>query len=92
MSAVLRLCETESQALSTNLGPLLSPEVSKTLMWFLRRFCLSYLLPNESFYSEVSFLIKIYIGSCGFIPPFSFKLKILLINKNLLIIFVYMYR
>lgn len=53
MSTVMRLCETESQALKANLGHLLSPEVSSSLMWFLRRFCLSYLLPNESFYTEV---------------------------------------
>lgn len=54
MSMVIRLCETESQALKANLGHLLSPEVSSSLMWFLRRFCLSYLLPDESFYTEVS--------------------------------------
>ena len=53
MSDILRLCETEAQAISANLGFLLSPEVSSSTMWFLRRFCLTYLLPNESFYAEV---------------------------------------
>ena len=53
LSNVLRLCETESQAIAANLGYLLSPEVSSSLMWLLRRFCLTYLMPNESFYSEV---------------------------------------
>ncbi|XP_068202365.1 LOW QUALITY PROTEIN: exportin-4-like [Palaemon carinicauda] len=62
MSTVLRLCETESQALKANLGHLLSPEVSSSLMWFLRRFCLSYLLPNESFYSELSLALTSAFG------------------------------
>ncbi|CAL4064528.1 unnamed protein product, partial [Meganyctiphanes norvegica] len=62
MSSVLRLCETESQALKANLGHLLSPEVSSSLMWFLRRFCLSYCLPNESFYAELSVVLTSAFG------------------------------
>ncbi|XP_063590971.1 exportin-4-like [Penaeus indicus] len=62
MSTVMRLCETESQALKANLGHLLSPEVSSSLMWFLRRFCLSYLLPNESFYTELSIALTSAFG------------------------------
>ncbi|XP_076041566.1 exportin-4-like isoform X2 [Oratosquilla oratoria] len=62
MSAVLRLCETESQALKANMGHLLSPEVSSSLMWFLRRFCLSYLLPYESFYAELSVALTSAFG------------------------------
>ncbi|XP_063862647.1 exportin-4-like [Scylla paramamosain] len=62
MSMVMRLCETESQALKANLGHLLSPEVSSSLMWFLRRFCLSYLLPDESFYTELSVALTSAFG------------------------------
>ena len=59
---MLRLWETESQALKAGLGHKLSPEVSSSLMWFLRRFCLTYLLPNESFYSELSLCITSAFG------------------------------
>lgn len=50
---VLKLCKIETQAAEAKLGHFMSPEVSCTLMWFLKRWCLSYLLPTESFYQEV---------------------------------------
>lgn len=54
MVAVLQLCAVERAALQAGLAPLLSPEVALTLVWFLRRWGLTYLLPNESYYSQVS--------------------------------------
>lgn len=50
---VLKLCKIETQAAEVKLGQFMSPEVSCTMMWFLKRWCLSYLLPTESFYQEV---------------------------------------
>lgn len=52
-TAVLRLCATETAAAEVKLGHFMSPEVGCTLMWFLNRWSLSYLLPNETYYSEV---------------------------------------
>lgn len=52
-SDVLVLCAIEKSAAEVKLGHFLSPEVSCTLMWFLKRWCLSYLLPNEVLYQEV---------------------------------------
>lgn len=53
VSDVLKLCTLEKSAAEVKLGHFLSPEVGCTLMWFLKRWCLSYLLPSEHFYQEV---------------------------------------
>lgn len=59
--AILRLCSIETVAAEANLGHFMSPEVGCTLMWFLNRWSLSYLLPNETYYAEVSFFfIKLF--------------------------------
>ena len=39
---------------NTGLGQLLSPEMGSTVVWWLRRFALTYLLPNENLYAELS--------------------------------------
>ncbi|XP_017771460.1 PREDICTED: exportin-4-like isoform X2 [Nicrophorus vespilloides] len=59
---VLKLCAIESSAAEVKLGHFMSPEVSCTLMWFLKRWSLSYLLPTESFYQEIS---PVLIGALG---------------------------
>jgi hypothetical protein len=53
---MLRLCETESEAVKANLVQLLSPEVSGTLMWSLKCICATYALLVESSYNEVSLI------------------------------------
>ncbi|XP_077539150.1 exportin-4-like isoform X2 [Haemaphysalis longicornis] len=52
--AVLQLCHVERAALQAGLGSQLSPEVAITLVWFLHRWGLTYLLPNETYYSQMS--------------------------------------
>lgn len=54
MADVLKLCALEASATEVKMGHFMSPEVGCTLMWFLRRWCLSFLMPNECFYQEVS--------------------------------------
>lgn len=54
VSSVFRLCYIEKIAISANLSNILSPELSSTIVWFLKRWSLSYLLPKESLYSEIS--------------------------------------
>lgn len=57
IAALFRLCEVEKKAAEAKLGHLLSPEVGRSLMWCLERWCGCYLLPVENFYSEVFFQI-----------------------------------
>lgn len=71
VSSVFRLCEVEKRAVEVKLGRLLSPEVGCTVMWFLRRWSLSYLLPIETYYSEVSWVACIH--------PISFVMKMVVI-------------
>ncbi|XP_076466305.1 exportin-4-like isoform X2 [Babylonia areolata] len=52
--SVLRLCQIETQALAAGLSLYLSPQVASTVMCFLRRWAAAYLLPNESYYSQMS--------------------------------------
>uniref|UniRef100_A0A1E1XB33 Exportin-4 n=1 Tax=Amblyomma aureolatum TaxID=187763 RepID=A0A1E1XB33_9ACAR len=52
--AVLQLCHVERAALQAGLVSQLSPEVAITLVWFLHRWGLTYLLPNETYYSQMS--------------------------------------
>ena len=54
IAAVLRLCEVERRASDSGLAHLLSPEMGSTVVWWLRRFALTYLLPNENLYVELS--------------------------------------
>ncbi|OWF40176.1 Exportin-4 [Mizuhopecten yessoensis] len=54
VSSVLRLCEVEKRALQAKMAGSLSPQVSASIMWFLRRWSLCYLLPDENYYSQVS--------------------------------------
>lgn len=59
MSDVLKLCALEASATEVKLGHFMSPEVGCTLMWFLKKWCLSYLMPTEHFYQEVSSFIRL---------------------------------
>ncbi|CAG9856511.1 unnamed protein product [Phyllotreta striolata] len=51
---VMKLCTIEDYAASVNLAQFMSPEVGSSIMWFLKRWCLSYLLPVENYYQELS--------------------------------------
>ncbi|XP_015609401.1 exportin-4 isoform X2 [Cephus cinctus] len=57
VAAVFRLCEVEKIAMSADMESLLSPELSITIVWFLHRWSLSYLLPIETYYSEISTIL-----------------------------------
>lgn len=56
-AAVLKICAVETVAAEAKLGHFMSPEVGCTLMWFLHRWSLSYLLPNETYYAEVNLFL-----------------------------------
>lgn len=54
IAAVFRLCEVEKSAAEARMQYSLSPEVGSTVIWFLSRFSVSYLFPNEDHYFKVS--------------------------------------
>nr|XP_023018498.1 exportin-4-like [Leptinotarsa decemlineata] len=51
---IMKLCTIEDFAASVNLAQFMSPEVGSSIMWFLKRWCLSYLLPVDLYYQELS--------------------------------------
>lgn len=53
LSAVLRTSEVESRATRASLTELLSPQMGKDIMWFLRRWTKTYLLLDEKLYEQV---------------------------------------
>ncbi|MFT7818260.1 exportin-4 isoform X1 [Arapaima gigas] len=54
LSAVLRTSEVESRATRASLTELLSPQMGKDIVWFLRRWAKTYLLVDDKLYSQVS--------------------------------------
>ncbi|KAK7494569.1 hypothetical protein BaRGS_00014222, partial [Batillaria attramentaria] len=54
ISDILRVCNIEAQASSSRLVGCLSPQVASSSMWCLRRWAAAYLLPNESYYAQIS--------------------------------------
>nr|XP_046471552.1 exportin-4-like isoform X1 [Neodiprion pinetum] len=84
ISAVFRLCQLEKIAISANLTNMLSPELSSSIVWFLHRWSLSYLLPIESFYSEISTTILQAFGADtpGALWTVSFLLEKIECNIN----------
>ena len=53
VAAIFRIAEIEKRAIEAGYASLLSPEVSSTVMWFLRCWTLTYLLAQECYYSEI---------------------------------------
>ncbi|KAK9498372.1 hypothetical protein O3M35_003018 [Rhynocoris fuscipes] len=62
VASILRLCEVERKAIDAKLRHFLSPEVGGNILWFLRVWSLSYLLPNETYYSEMSMALVSAFG------------------------------
>ena len=61
-AAVLRLSEIERRAVEAGFKSLLSPEISADIMWFLRRWTLTYLAGQENVYSDMSLAILAAFG------------------------------
>ncbi|XP_020912207.1 exportin-4 [Exaiptasia diaphana] len=62
ISSVIHLASTENKALASNMSHCLSPQVSSTVVWFLRHFSKSYLLPNEHEYGQLSTTLASIFG------------------------------
>uniref|UniRef100_A0AAV2JYF6 Exportin-4 n=2 Tax=Knipowitschia caucasica TaxID=637954 RepID=A0AAV2JYF6_KNICA len=63
LSAVLRTSEVESRATRASLTSLLSPQMGKDIMWFLRRWTKSYLLLEEKLYEQISLPLSTAFGA-----------------------------
>ncbi|XP_057709108.1 exportin-4 [Corythoichthys intestinalis] len=63
LSAVLRTSEVESRASRASLTQLLSPQMGKDVVWFLRRWARTYLLMDEKLYQQVSVPFSTAFGS-----------------------------
>ena len=61
-ASVFRLAEIERRAAEAGFAALLSPEVSGSIMWFLKRWALTYLSAQESFYADMSMAIVAAFG------------------------------
>ena len=61
-AAVFRLSEIERRAVGAGFKSLLSPEISSDVMWFLRRWTLTYLAGQENLYSDMSLAILAAFG------------------------------
>ncbi|XP_030642256.1 exportin-4 [Chanos chanos] len=62
LSAVLRTSEVESRATRASLTELLSPQMGKDIVWFLRRWAKTYLLVDEKLYSQISVPLSTAFG------------------------------
>ncbi|PIO34891.1 hypothetical protein AB205_0108870, partial [Aquarana catesbeiana] len=63
LSAVLRASEVESRATRANLTHLLSPQMGKDIVWFLRRWAKTYLLVDEKLYDQISLPLNTAFGA-----------------------------
>jgi hypothetical protein len=62
LAAVFRLCELEKGAIEAKMVDLMSPELTCTLMWFLKMFADEYLLPMPEYYDSISETFKAAFG------------------------------
>ncbi|XP_012735526.1 exportin-4 [Fundulus heteroclitus] len=63
LSAVLRISEVESRATRASLTELLSPQMGKDIVWFLRRWAKTYLLVDEKLYEQISIPLSTAFGA-----------------------------
>ncbi|XP_060785587.1 exportin-4 [Neoarius graeffei] len=63
LSAVLRTSEVESRATRASLTELLSPQMGKDIVWFLRRWAKTYLLVDEKLYGQISMPLSTAFGA-----------------------------
>ncbi|XP_059820197.1 exportin-4 [Hypanus sabinus] len=63
LAAVLRASEVESRATRANLTELLSPQMGKDIMWFLKRWTKTYLLADEKLYDQISLPLSTAFGA-----------------------------
>ncbi|XP_077014928.1 exportin-4 isoform X3 [Tamandua tetradactyla] len=63
LSAILRVSEVESRAIRADLTHLLSPQMGKDIVWFLKRWAKTYLLVDEKLYDQISLPFSTAFGA-----------------------------
>uniref|UniRef100_L7N149 Exportin-4 n=1 Tax=Myotis lucifugus TaxID=59463 RepID=L7N149_MYOLU len=63
LSAVLRVSEVESQAVRADLTDLLSPQMGKDIVWFLKHWAKTYLLVDEKLCDQISLPFRTAFGA-----------------------------
>ncbi|ETE73661.1 Exportin-4 [Ophiophagus hannah] len=63
LSSVLRVSEVESRAIRADLTHLLSPQMGKDIVWFLKRWAKTYLLVDEKLYDQISLPFNTAFGA-----------------------------
>ena len=63
ISVIFRLANLEKLALSAGLSEHLSPQVGRTIVWCLRHWAKSYLLPDEKEYDQLSVTLMSVFGT-----------------------------
>lgn len=64
VSVIFRLADLEKHALGSGLSELLSPQVGRSIVWCLRHWAKSYLLPDEKDYEKLSVSLMSVFGPC----------------------------
>lgn len=83
ISAVLRVCDVHRRAIEARLADCLSPQVGSTIMWFLQRWTVSYLVPDESYYNQISMAIASAFGRDTAAAQWTVDFLLGKINSNL---------
>ncbi len=83
LSAVLRTSEVESRATRASLTELLSPQMGKDIVWFLRRWAKTYLLVDEKLYGQVSYQKEVNqcVETAGMMSEWSLRFLFWLRSK-----------
>lgn len=76
---VLRLCALEKSAAEANLGYFMSPELGSTLVWFLNKWCLTYLEFKDDRVSATNFLSSLI---CNLHLPILGKISRTIVNQT----------
>uniref|UniRef100_A0A8C5RD43 Exportin-4 n=1 Tax=Laticauda laticaudata TaxID=8630 RepID=A0A8C5RD43_LATLA len=63
LSSILRVSEVESRAIRADLTHLLSPQMGKDIVWFLKRWAKTYLLVDEKLYDQISLPFNTAFGA-----------------------------
>ncbi|XP_026810149.1 exportin-4-like [Rhopalosiphum maidis] len=62
VSIAFHLCELEKKLIEAKMESLCSPLLSGTIVWFLREFSQAYLMPNETYYNDLSMTLLQVFG------------------------------
>ncbi|XP_055531872.1 exportin-4-like [Wyeomyia smithii] len=84
IAAGFRLCELEKSAIEVRMYQFLSPELSSTLVWFMRRWADAYLMPVNEEYVSTIFREAFGAGTPGSVWVINYLLNKICLNSQFL--------